>query len=138
MRPLFPLKGVCPMEVVPRKAMDNDVDIPIDTSYTIELHKKNRNIGYPVGTPIASMLWFRDAEKICIYRTRWFLSGEVIQTDLTWRIQQFQELWRVRRKFLRALPRLLRRREIEGFRALLPSNLQSYIQQLGAVAGRPS
>lgn len=98
------------------------MEIPIDTSYTIEFYRKHNCIGYPAGTPLESMLWLQHAEKICIYRTRWFSSGQTIRTNLTWRIRQFQELWRRRHHLLRRAIYLLRRREQTGV------NLQSYTQ----------
>lgn len=86
----------------------------IDTCYTIELYRAQRCVGYSQGTPIGTMLWLRNADSVCIVRSRWMSDGNTQKTDLTWRITQFQQIWRLRRAFMRRVLSFVRQREVTG------------------------
>jgi hypothetical protein len=90
----------------------------IDTVYTIELHKNYHCMAYPVGTPVHSMLWLKTADDFKLYRTQYLTNGCALVKDLTWRLRQFQELWRIRRAILRRALRYLLARERGEFYSL--------------------
>lgn len=97
-----------------------DEPAAIDVSYTIEFYRNHACIGYPIGTPVESMLWLQTATSFRIFRTRWMSSGEVVQTDLTAGIKKLQRVWRRLREVRRRALRFVRAREI-GWRREAPA-----------------
>ena len=93
----------------------------LHTAYTIELYKGTRFIGYPQGTPPLSIC-LEDVTGFKLYRMEFTTRpGSEQFVEITRGFWRFQQLWLVRRAFMRRVNWWLRSREVG--RASLVLNL---------------